>query len=84
MAVSMLSGCSNGSDNSSTAQNSGEEPTGTITLKVAHNMDFVTIPDAVLAAGERLNEKYAAEARISRSSLKPTTPASTGASIPTT
>ena len=32
MAVSMLSGCSNGSDNSSTAQNSGEEPTGTITL----------------------------------------------------
>ena len=54
MAVSMLSGCSNGSDNSSTAQNSGEEPTGTITLKIAHNMDFVTIPDAVLAAGERL------------------------------
>lgn len=51
MAVSMLSGCSNGSDNSSTAQNSGEEPTGTITLKIAHNMDFVTIPDAVLAAG---------------------------------
>lgn len=50
MAVSMLSGCSNGSDNSSTAQNSGEEPTGTITLKIAHNMDFVTIPDAVLAA----------------------------------
>ena len=38
MAVSMLSGCSNGSDNSSTAQNSGEEPTGTITLKIAHNM----------------------------------------------
>ena len=34
MSVSMLSGCSNGSDNSSTAQNSGEEPTGTITLKV--------------------------------------------------
>ena len=34
MAVSMLSGCSNGSDNSSTAQNSGEEPTGTITLKL--------------------------------------------------
>lgn len=63
MAVSMLSGCSNGSDNSSTAQNSGEEPTGTITLKVAHNMDFVTIPDAVLAAGERLNEKYAAEGK---------------------
>lgn len=63
MAVSMLSGCSNGSDNSSTAQNSGEEPTGTITLKIAHNMDFVTIPDAVLAAGERLNEKYAAEGK---------------------
>ena len=26
-------------------------------------MDFVTIPDAVLAAGERLNEKYAAEGK---------------------
>ena len=26
-------------------------------------MDFVTIPDAVLKAGERLNEKYAAEGK---------------------
>ncbi len=63
MAVSMLSGCSNGGNSSSTAAGTGEEPTGTITLKVAHNMDFVTIPDAVLKAGERLNEKYAAEGK---------------------
>ena len=32
----------------------------TITLKIAHNYDFVTIPNAVIAAGERLNERYAA------------------------
>ena len=62
MAVSMLSGCSS-SNNSSTADAEGTEPTGTITLKIAHNMDFTTIPDAVIAAGERLNEKYAAEGK---------------------
>ena len=33
----------------------------TITLKIAHNYDFVTIPNAVIAAGERLNERYAAD-----------------------
>ena len=35
----------------------------TITLKIAHNYDFVTIPNAVIAAGERLNERYAAEGK---------------------
>ena len=35
----------------------------TITLQVAHNYDFVTIPDSVLEAGKRLNEKYAAEGK---------------------
>lgn len=35
----------------------------TITLKIAHNYDFVTIPNAVIAAAERLNERYAAEGK---------------------
>ena len=35
--------------------------TGTVTLKLAHNMDFVTIPDAIVEAAESLNAKYAAE-----------------------
>ena len=61
MAVSALTGCSG--DNNSSASNAGDEVTGTVVLKVAHNMDFVTIPDAVLAAGERLNAKYASEGR---------------------
>ncbi|MDL2301946.1 extracellular solute-binding protein [Lachnospiraceae bacterium OttesenSCG-928-D06] len=34
-----------------------------ITLKVAHNKDYVTIPEAILEAGARLNEKYAAEGK---------------------
>jgi inositol-phosphate transport system substrate-binding protein len=35
----------------------------TITLKIAHNYDFVTIPNSVIAAAERLNERYAAEGK---------------------
>lgn len=35
----------------------------TITLKIAHNYDFVTIPNAVIEAAERLNERYAAEGK---------------------
>lgn len=35
--------------------------TGTVTIKLAHNMDFVTIPDAIVAAADSLNEKYEAE-----------------------
>lgn len=34
-----------------------------ITLKVAHNKDYVTIPEAIVEAGNRLNEKYAAEGK---------------------
>lgn len=33
------------------------------TLKIAHNMDFVTIPDSVVAAAERLCKRYADEGR---------------------
>lgn len=77
-AASMLSACSGGDDTAAPAASdttaaaaqtetqaeaADNGPSGTITLKVAHNMDFTTIPDAVLAAGERLNEKYAAEGR---------------------
>ena len=60
MALSVLSGCSNGANGGSAAQG---EATGTITLKIAHNMDFVSIPNAVIEAGNRLNEKYAAEGK---------------------
>ncbi|MGI6696831.1 MAG: ABC transporter substrate-binding protein [Christensenellales bacterium] len=35
----------------------------TITLKIAHNYDFVSIPDAVIAAADRLEERYAAEGK---------------------
>ena len=35
----------------------------TVTLKIAHNYDFVTIPDAVIAAADRLEERYAAEGK---------------------
>lgn len=35
----------------------------TITLKIAHNYDFVTIPNAVIEAAKRLNERYAAEGK---------------------
>lgn len=34
-----------------------------ITLKISHNMDFTTIPEAVVDAGARLNEKYKAEGK---------------------
>lgn len=34
-----------------------------VTIKVSHNKDYTTIPEAVLEAGKRLNEKYAAEGK---------------------
>ena len=40
-----------------------EEATGTVTIKLAHNMDFVTIPEAIVAAADRLNERYEAEGK---------------------
>lgn len=40
-----------------------EEATGTVTIKLAHNMDFITIPDAIVAAADYLNEKYEAEGK---------------------
>lgn len=35
----------------------------TVKLKIAHNYDFVTIPDSVIAAAERLNKRYAEEGK---------------------
>lgn len=40
-----------------------EEASGTVTIKVAHNMDFVTIPEAIVAAADHLNEKYEEEGK---------------------
>lgn len=40
-----------------------KEKTETVTIKLTHNMDFVTIPDAIVAAAERLNEKYESEGK---------------------
>lgn len=69
-----LSGCSGASGTSSEgttaasqAENTAQESKGgekeVITLKVAHNKDYVTIPEAIVEAGNRLNEKYAAEGK---------------------
>lgn len=70
MALS-LAACGGGSQGTTQSQAAGaeqssaasEEVTGTVTIKLAHNMDFVTIPDAVVAAADRLNEKYKAEGK---------------------
>ena len=34
-----------------------------VTLRISHNMDFTTIPDAVVGAAERLNARYEAEGK---------------------
>lgn len=39
------------------------EEGGEITLKLGFNGDFLTMPEAVLGAAERLNERYAAEGK---------------------
>lgn len=38
-----------------------KEGLGEITLKLSHNGDFLTMPEAIIGAAERLNEKYAAQ-----------------------
>ncbi len=62
VSVFMLIGAV-GCTSTETPNQGSEEVTGEITLRIAHNMDFVSIPNAVLEAGERLNERYAAEGR---------------------
>ena len=39
------------------------EETGVVTLRISHNMDFTTIPEAFVDAAARLNERYAQEGR---------------------
>lgn len=41
----------------------GESQQETITLKIGHNYDFTTIPEAVISAAERLEKRYAEEGR---------------------
>ncbi len=60
LMIISLAACSSNDEPTNTTT---EEVTGEITLRIAHNMDFVTIPDAVLEAGERLNQRYAEEGR---------------------
>lgn len=69
MAAGLLAGCG-GTEQA--AQSAGSEAAGSqapgtekevVTIKLAHNKDYVTIPEAVIEAGNRLNEKYAAEGR---------------------
>lgn len=57
LALSPLSGCSSKPE----APKEGE--TEVVTLRIAHNMDFTTIPEAVVDAGARLNERYAQEGK---------------------
>ncbi len=61
LAIGLLAGCGGGgTDQSGSAAPGGEEH---VVLKISHNMDFVTIPDAVVAAADRLMARYAAEGR---------------------
>lgn len=59
-AATIATACSAGNEK---ASSSSSDVTGEVTIKVAHNMDFVTIPDGIAAAAERLNEKYKEEGR---------------------
>ncbi len=54
-----------GCNRSSETESSGElqQKFELIELTIAHNMDFVTIPNAVIQAAERLNQKYEKEGR---------------------
>lgn len=55
------SGSGNGTEAAS--EQAGVEEVGEVTLKLGFNGDFLTMPEAVLGAAERLNEKYAAEGK---------------------
>lgn len=65
--IATLSGCAAPTTDTPSAAPSGENASATqpqvVTLKISHNMDFVTIPDSVIAAGERLNKRYQEEGK---------------------
>lgn len=59
-----LSACGGGASQTTTAGTSSAsaEPQD-VTLKLSFNGDFTTLADAVVGAGERVNERYAAEGK---------------------
>lgn len=76
LVVSFLAGCGSSGGSAVTSSESrtpgseparqGDSPSGEeehVVLKISHNMDFVTIPNSVIAAADRLMERYAAEGR---------------------
>ena len=69
MAAALLVGCGgqdaptqapSPSQQPDTSQSDASQPE-TITLKISHNYDFTTIPEAVISAAERLEKRYAEE-----------------------
>ncbi|MBS5604278.1 ABC transporter substrate-binding protein [Enterocloster lavalensis] len=72
VAAGMLAGCGGGQETGtkaaetkaeSNAQGDAAAEKEIVTIKLSHNKDYVTIPEAVIEAGKRLNEKYAAEGK---------------------
>lgn len=63
MAAGILSGCGEKNPAQSPSVQPGEPRQETITLKIAHNYDFTTIPESVISAAERLEKRYAEEGR---------------------
>ncbi|MBS6953845.1 MAG: extracellular solute-binding protein [Enterocloster asparagiformis] len=72
MAAGVLAGCGGSGSADTGAAKTQAEPGSqaaagaekeVVTIKLSHNKDYVTIPEAVIEAGKRLNEKYAAEGK---------------------
>ncbi len=71
LSLAVVAGLLAGCGNKETSQTQDPDPSQsaaapqeeTITLRIAHNYDFVTIPDAVIAAAERLEKRYAEEGK---------------------
>ena len=72
VAAGMLAGCGGGQEAGTKAAETKAEANAQgdaaaekeiVTIKLSHNKDYVTIPEAVMEAGKRLNEKYAAEGK---------------------
>nr|WP_321305780.1 extracellular solute-binding protein [uncultured Sphaerochaeta sp.] len=62
LALSFLMLCSVYATGTSEASKEGSEKK-VVTLKISHNMDFTTIPEAVVDAAERVNARYAKEGK---------------------
>ena len=55
--------CGGGKEETSTVKEETTADVETVTIKLAHNMDFVTIPEAIVKAADNLNAKYEAEGK---------------------